>query len=93
LTYQSWRDIYQWWVLLQSFTACGQPGRQFVVLSQIILINFQVSFLASTLFTYLRDAIISIKLLIMVIVVIVVVIVFFITIIGNTLSRRTSPGS
>jgi hypothetical protein len=66
-------------------------SRRFVVLSQVILINFQASLLASTLFTYLRDAIIIItKLFPVVVVIIVIVIVFFITSIGNTLSRRTS---
>ena len=60
---------------------------QLVVFSQVILINFQASFLASTLFAYLRDAIISTKLFPAVVVIIVIVIVTFI---GNTLSRRTS---
>jgi hypothetical protein len=56
-------------------------SRIFAVRTQVILIDFQASFFESTLFTYLRDAIISIKLLIMVI----IVIAFFITSIGNTL--------
>ena len=60
-------------------------SRRFVsVLSQVILINFQASLLASTLFTYLRDAIIIITKLFPVVVVIIVI-VFFITSIGNTL--------
>ena len=62
-------------------------SRRFVlILSQVILINFQTSFLASTLFTYLRDAIISTK--IFPVVVVIIVIVIF-TSIGSTLSRRT----
>ena len=64
-------------------------SRIFVVRTQVILIDFQASFFVSTLFTYLRDAVISSKLFIVVLVVVVAIVLIIIITIGNTFYRTS----